>query len=64
MCIANTDFTDRKHAQEDLYRQVEELTILHKVATACVEATNEDTLIEKATHIIGEALYPDNFASC
>jgi hypothetical protein len=44
-----------------LRRQIEELTILHAVATAGAEATNEDALIERATQIIGENLYPDNF---
>jgi PAS domain S-box-containing protein len=62
LCVfANTDITEQKYTQEELFRQLQELTTLHKVATACVEATNEDTLIEKVTHIIGEALYPDNF---
>jgi GAF domain-containing protein len=46
---------------EPLQRQIDELTILHAVATAGAEATDEDTLIERATQIIGENLYPDNF---
>src|SRR5512139_3683178 len=44
-----------------LRRQIEELTILHAVATAGAEATDEDALIQRATQIIGENLYPDNF---
>lgn len=42
-------------------RQVEELTILHSVATAGAEATSQDGLIEAATQLIGETLYPDHF---
>ena len=42
-------------------RQIEELTILHAVATAGAEATSQDTLIERATQLIGETLYPDHF---
>jgi PAS domain S-box-containing protein len=42
-------------------RQVEELTVLHAVATAGAEATGEDSLIERATQVIGESLFPDNF---
>jgi len=62
VCIlANTDITERKHAQETLSRQFEELSILHSVATACVVATNEDELIEKVTEIIGANFFPDNF---
>jgi signal transduction histidine kinase len=42
-------------------RQVEEFTILHAVATAGAEATSQDALIERATQLIGETLYPDHF---
>ncbi len=42
-------------------RQLEELTVLSAVAAAGTEATNEDALIERATQLIGETLYPDNF---
>jgi PAS domain S-box-containing protein len=38
--------------------QLEELKVLHAVATAGAEATKEDVLIERVTHIIGETLYP------
>jgi PAS domain S-box-containing protein len=62
ICIlANTDITERKHAQETLSRQFEELRVLHSVAMACVEATNEDALIERVTEIIGATFFPDNF---
>ena len=59
--IANTDVTERKHSQETLRRQFEELRVLHSVALACVEATNEDALIERVTEIIGATFFPDNF---
>lgn len=48
-------------ANESLHRRLEELTILHAIATAGSEAIDEDALIERATQIIGENLYPNNF---
>ncbi len=42
-------------------RQLQELATLHAVAMAGIAAPDEDALIEQATQIIGEALYPDNF---
>jgi GAF domain-containing protein len=42
-------------------RQLKELALLHQVATAGAQATDEDELIERATQIIGAELYPDNF---
>lgn len=61
-CVfANTDVTERTSAAEALHRQLEELYVLHAVATAGAAATNEDTLIERATQIIGETFYLDNF---
>jgi PAS domain S-box-containing protein len=41
--------------------QLQELQVLHTVATICAEATSEDELIERVTRVIGEALYPDVF---
>ncbi len=46
---------------EGAQRQVEALRLLHAVATACAEITDEDTLIEETTVLIGEAFYPENF---
>jgi PAS domain S-box-containing protein len=40
-------------------RQLAELTVLHAVAVAAVEAAGEDALLEQAVRIIGERLYPD-----
>jgi diguanylate cyclase (GGDEF)-like protein len=45
---------------EDTRRQVKELTVLQAVAAAGAEATDEDTLIERVTRVIGEMLYSDN----
>lgn len=42
-------------------RQVEELSVLHSVAEAGAEATSVDGLIERATQVIGETLFPDVF---
>jgi len=44
-----------------LRRKLDELTVLHAVAGAGVAADNEDDLIARATRLIGDALYPDNF---
>ncbi len=41
-------------------RQLEELRVLHAVASAGAEATDEDGLIERVTAIIGGTFYPDN----
>ena len=42
-------------------RQLQELSVLHAVASAGAEASSEDDLIEHVTQIIGETLYPDDF---
>ncbi len=44
-------------------RQVQDLGLLHAVATACVEATSENELLERATQVIGETLYSDDFGA-
>jgi len=41
-------------------RQVHELSILYQVSTAATEATSEDELIQRATDLIRENLFPDN----
>ena len=46
---------------EDAHKQVVELTALHDVALASIEADNEDQLIEHVTDIIGQNLFSDNF---
>lgn len=42
-------------------RQLQELTLLHQVSVAATDATNEDELIARATRLIHESLYPENF---
>ena len=59
--IANTDITERQQAEELLRKQLNELSVLHAAASACVEATDEDHLFERITQIVGDTLYPDNF---
>ncbi len=59
--ITFRDLTERKQTEYALRRQLDELIVLHAVATACVEAKSEDALIGHVTHIIGESLYPNNF---
>jgi signal transduction histidine kinase/putative methionine-R-sulfoxide reductase with GAF domain/ActR/RegA family two-component response regulator len=49
------------YPDELLQQQLQELTILQAVATAGAQATEEDALIERATQIIGENLYSDNY---
>lgn len=53
-----TGFTQ---TDEALHRQLEELRVLHAIATAGAEATDVDQFIERATQVIGETFYPDNF---
>jgi GAF domain-containing protein len=46
---------------EDAQKRIEQLTVLHKVAMAATQVSDVDQLIECATTIIGENLFPDNF---
>lgn len=54
--IENKSVTD-----DSLQLRLDELTILHAIATAGAEATDEDVLIERTTQIIGEYLSPNNY---
>ncbi len=42
-------------------RQLEEMAALRAVAATSSEATSEDELIERATQLIADVFYPDNF---
>ncbi len=42
-------------------RQVDELTVLHAVATAGAEAADEDTFLERVTSIVGDTLFSAHF---
>lgn len=46
---------------EETRRQLEELKVLHSLATAGAEAESEDALLERATQLMKESLFPDNF---
>ncbi len=46
---------------EETRRQLEELRVLHALATAGAEAQSEDWLIERATMLMEQALFADNF---
>jgi signal transduction histidine kinase/putative methionine-R-sulfoxide reductase with GAF domain len=59
--ISGPETIDYGKVDEPLLRRLSELTVLHNVATACVECTSEDELVERATQAIGEKLYPDSF---
>ena len=52
---------ENAHLFDATGRQLNELTILHGVATAGAEASSENRLLEKVTELIGETLFPDNF---
>lgn len=54
------DITARKHNEDDIQKQLKELTVLHTVALVESIAKSEDELLERITDIIGEKLYPDN----
>jgi PAS domain S-box-containing protein len=61
-CVfANTDITERIKAERTLRRQLEEMSMLNAVASACVEAASETELIERVTEVIGSALSLDNY---
>ncbi|MBZ5587185.1 MAG: PAS domain S-box protein [Acidobacteriia bacterium] len=58
--LTSREITERKRAEAELHRKVEELTVLNAVAEIAVEAEDEDILISRATEIIREALYPED----
>lgn len=54
-------YLDEDRDDEELKSRLDELTILHAIATAGAEASDEDSLIERVTRVIGENLFPNNF---
>ncbi len=54
------DITERKLAEMAVQRQLKELTIQHKIASAGVELSSEDEIVRHATEIIYEAFSPVN----
>ncbi len=59
--ITLLDISEEYQAKESLQKRLEELSTIHAITQAGVEAIDEDALIEAATRIIGESLFPDNF---
>ncbi len=55
------DISERKKVENTLRRQLQEVTVLHSVASAVNEAKNTDDLIERITAILGETIYSDYF---
>lgn len=55
------DISERKKAEEQLKRQLDERSILYTVAVVGAEAETEDQLFEHTTQIIGAMLFPDDF---
>ncbi len=52
---------ERRRALEEMRQRLNELTVLHAVSSAGVEAGTEASLIEFVTQLIGRTLYVDNF---
>src|ERR1700752_4311251 len=52
------EVTEQKKAQKALQRQLEELSVLHSVATAGAESDLEDEIIERVTKITAQ-VYPE-----
>ncbi|MEW5829764.1 MAG: GAF domain-containing protein, partial [Chloroflexota bacterium] len=50
----------REKSEDEIWRQLQELTLLHAAALAGTTATDQDALIGKVTMVIGTTLYPDN----
>ena len=55
------DITNRKEAQQAIHRQLSELTSMHRLALAGIQAGSMDELIEIVTRTIGASFYPDHF---
>ena len=55
------DISERKNSEEKLRRQLQEVTVLHEISSAGIEADSIDNLIERATRILGESIFSDYF---
>jgi hypothetical protein len=55
------DITERKNDETFLRQRMAELACLHQVSAACIEANDEDELLDRATQIIGAHLFSQNF---
>jgi len=54
------DITVRKHNEDNMQKQLKELTVLHAVAQAESVAKSVNELLQSITDIIGDTLYPDD----
>jgi PAS domain S-box-containing protein/putative nucleotidyltransferase with HDIG domain len=52
---------NRKQAEDELQRQLKELSVLHSVSSTAAQASSVDQLVEQVTNIIGTAVYVDDF---
>lgn len=59
--ITLLDITEEYQAKETLQKRLDELSTIHAITQTGAEAVDENALIEDATRIIGESLFPDNF---
>jgi len=59
--MVGQNITERKKAEAIVQKQLSELSTLHSVSSLGLETLDEDELIERATKIIGDMLYPDHF---
>jgi PAS domain S-box-containing protein len=55
-----TDLTEQRAADRELRRQVNELSTLQTVASACAMSLDEDEIIERVTRIVSTLFYPDH----
>jgi PAS domain S-box-containing protein len=56
--IANA--IERRRAEEETRKKLEELTVLNAVALVAVDADDEETLVSRASAVVREALFPDD----
>jgi PAS domain S-box-containing protein len=58
---AQRELAEREISEQNQKRLVAELSALHAVSLAGMEATELDDLTERVTQIVGERFYPDDF---
>ena len=59
--LAQRELGERVRSEENQSRLVAELSALHAVSLAGIEASDLDDLTERVTQIIGEQFFPDDF---
>ncbi len=58
--VVSQDITARKHSEDNMQKQLKELTVLHAIAQAESITTSMDELLQRITEIIGDTLYSEN----